>query len=381
MPKQPKSIIRRSSLEVLPVEILNRICNDVDVYSLLCSLRNTCRRLRTVIKQYEYINLDCRSFSKRHFQHICHVIDPKNVRSLSLSGDWENGRIVNLFVTSFKKKVFTRIRHVTLIEIHENNLRNILKLLNFLSLVSFSLKFSQSDRYSNNASATLLSSMLTRSHLRRLDLDLHPGRIEEIVWYVKSPIEYLSIGPLMNINVICDILQHFSRLRTLICNCGTSNDSKFSLDRMIPTSKFTQLTSLTLNRLESDSKDLELLLALVPSVTYLKLTGTGNYLNGNRWKNFLETNLPLLTQFEFFFNEILHPSQVIPDINLIISSFSTNFWLKTKEWFVTCEYNVENPKKIFLYSLPICVLDQTYDCESVNISLSTKIEIDANIIL
>ena len=87
--------------------------------------------------------------------------------SIPLSGDYKN---------------FDYIRSMKLITIEENKLKIILRLLNIHLLVSFSFEFVKSNNYHQNATATYLSWTFTRSHLRKLELNRHSGRIEGCRW-------------------------------------------------------------------------------------------------------------------------------------------------------------------------------------------------------
>jgi hypothetical protein len=110
---------------------------------------------------------------------------------------------------------------------------------------------------------------------------------------------------------------------------------------------------------------------MTPSLTHLKLVGTGNFLNGNRWEKFIQKKLCILNQFEFFFKEARDLQPKSSDMESIIASFQTNFWLEKKKWFIIAEYNVEFPELIKLYSIPICVPSLDTEFESRKISLST----------
>jgi hypothetical protein len=60
------------------------------------------------------------------------------------------------------------------------------------------------------------------------------------------------------------------------------------------------------------------------------------------------------------------------DIEQILASFRTPFWLEHKKWFVTCEYDIRN-SHLYLYSTPVCISSIQYILNSDKISLSTSI--------
>jgi hypothetical protein len=156
------------------------------------------------------------------------------------------------------------------------------------------------------------------------------------------------------------------QLRTFIV--GSYSIGNIRRTDLVP---FKQLTSLGLKNLNMKVDDLEFLLRLTPSLTHLKLIGNGNFLDGHRWEQFIRINLPVLNKFEFIFNEARCDYSNHPDIERIIESFRTTFWIELKNWFVTCEYNIKSPELIQLYSMPICAPALKPKFESTKISIST----------
>jgi hypothetical protein len=265
----------------------------------------------------------------------------------------------------FHVKQFIQVHTLTLIAIKESQLRDILKHVNISSLISLTIDIKESSDRSQSMTALYLRSILIRSKLRKLILNIEPDRIENIDW--PNEIEYLEIGGCIHFDQINKI-HLIPRLRTLIIgSCSIKNIPKTDL---VP---FRQLTSFALKNLNMKVDDLEYLLRLMPSLIHLKLIGNGNFLNGHRWEQFIQINLPLLNKFEFFFNENRADQPNPPDIEWIIESFRTTFWLKLKNWFVTCEYNINSPEFIQLYSIPICMSALKPKFQSTNISISTLI--------
>jgi len=134
---------------------------------------------------------------------------------------------------------------------------------------------------------------------------------------------------------------------------------------------FRQLTSLTIEQLDMMVDKVQAFLLLTPSLVYLKLVGGKKMMDGKRWKEFIEINLSRLAKFEFYFTEYRSIIQTLADVELIIASFQTPFWIKGKKWFVTCECPNEYPKTMHLSSLPFCKSSMFYLPESEKHSLST----------
>ncbi|CAF4204389.1 unnamed protein product, partial [Adineta steineri] len=117
--------------------------------------------------------------------------------------------------------------------------------------------------------------------------------------------------------------------------------------------------------------ELESFLLLTPSLIHLKLIGGRGMLDGKKWEELIQRNLPQVNKFEFYFTQSVSTMLSSTDPESITSSFQTPFWLEHKKWFVTCEYHFENPKSIHLYSLPICKPFLYYIPISKKISSST----------
>jgi hypothetical protein len=359
-----------SSLTSLPVEILHRIFDSLDASIIVLSLRCTCRRLKAVVNNYERYTLDFRSCSKSDFQLLCRLIDPRKVVSLILSPTEERLNQIELLISSFRIRQFSRIRSLTLNEIEERQLKGILKRFHIPSLTSFSLKIEKTDDRCKNTTAALLLSITSQVNLHRLHLETCFYRRRQIIWPVQCMVRYLKIGHCGDSNQIVTILRCSPNLQTfIVIFADFANDTIASVNTLpIP---FQQLTSLTLENLRTKIDNLELLLSMMTSLTYLKLIGYGQYMDGNRWEQFIQTNLPFLDKFELFVQEPKDATFTFSGIESVLSPFQTSFWLEHKKWFFFCEFDVIYPHKLKLYSVPVCVSSFTYEPDSRKLSLST----------
>lgn len=351
------------SLQFLPVEILHHIFDELDVQTILFSFRNTCRQFRAVVNSYDRYVLNFQSISKPDFDLVCHLIDPSRVTSLILSENSETFDQIKLFLSYFQLQQFNRLRSLSLFISDEEQLKIIVGRFNIRLLESFSLKIGKSDDRRKNTTAKLLSLIIAKSNLFKIKLHIQEGRFEKIVWPTQCSIQYLSIDNFIAFDQIRTILQCSPHLRTLVIN------SIFILKpNQIVFTSFENLTSLTMSKLNIKIDDLELLLSMTSSLVHLKLIGNGNYCNGNRWEHFIQSHLPLLNQFEFFFSEIQTSQQNPSDLKKIITSFRTSFWLEHKKWFVVGEIDPNTPRCITLYSIPICLTDLFYETGKTSIS-------------
>jgi hypothetical protein len=239
---------------------------------------------------------------------------------------------------------------------------------NIRSLESFSLKIDKWDDRRKTTTARFLSSIIAKSNLFKLELHIQEGRVEKIVWPAQCSIRHLRIDNIVSFDQIYTILRCSPHLQTLIISSFSILNRQLIV--LVPSivTLFRSLTSLTLEKVSSEIDDLEWFLSLTSSLVHLKLIGNGNYCDGKRWEQFIQLHLSSLDKFEFFFSDRQNIAQDAPDIKTIIASFQTPFWLEDKKWFVTCESDIDSPRYIKLYSIPVCVTFMSYETKTTSIS-------------
>jgi hypothetical protein len=128
----------------------------------------------------------------------------------------------------------------------------------------------------------------------------------------------------------------------------------------LPRTNYLQLTSLTLYRCWLSNDELHLFLSLNPSLVHLKVIAKlsiSNYMfNGYSWKELIQTRLPLLKKFEFFFTINIDRDTHNSPLDRIITPFRTPFWLNDKYWIVNCEYILSTSQTV-LHTLPLHMSD------------------------
>ncbi|CAF1194965.1 unnamed protein product, partial [Rotaria sordida] len=355
------------SIEVLPVEMLHYIFDNLDTQTILYSIRPLSRLFRSVVNTYNRYVLDFNFISKSSYYLICQLIHPQNIISLTLSNNERISDRIDLFILLVDLRQFTGLRSFTLLDIDESRLNFILKRINLNLLTSFSFNIKKYDDRLIETAAALLSSTIARKALRKLEFDTC-DRIPNISWPINYITEYLTPNNRINIDDLYKILQYSPYLHTLIMN-----DIPKGVINNLTSIYFRQLTSLSIKNLSVTIDELESFLLLTSSLVYLKLIGVGHMLDGKRWEQFIEINLPELDKFEFYFNEWTSTDQTRTDLELIIASFQTLFWIEHKKWFVACEYEhtTLKPNIISLYSIPICKSSVSYTPTYTKTLLST----------
>ncbi|CAF3108676.1 unnamed protein product [Rotaria sp. Silwood2] len=367
-----------SSLETLPVETLHHILDDLDIQTILFSFRNTCRRFRAIANNYDRYSLNFESISKYDFERVCRLVNPRHVTSLTLCENEETLDQIKLFLSYFSLRQFNCLRSLSLLITGEEKLKAIAGQLSIRLLQSFSLKIEKSDDRRKNTTARFLSSIIAKSNLSKLELDIQAGRLEKIVWPAQYSIQCLRITSVIAFDQLCTIFSCSPHLRTLMIESFFFQNTNQSLLTSSLTTHFQQLTSLTFEKLDTQIDNLELFLSLTSSLVHLTVIGYGNYHDGNRWEYFIQLHLPLLSEFRFFFSQMQCVQQNAENIKLIIAPFQTPFWLEDKRWYVTCEADINTSGFITLYSIPICVPVFSYETKKVSISTYSQIN-DKNI--
>jgi len=91
------------------------------------------------------------------------------------------------------------------------------------------------------------------------------------------------------------------------------------------------------------------------------------FIRGDQWEHLIRTYLPQLKEYHFK----IHPHLYHTNIEQLLATFQTPFWLKEHQWFVNCDHHhlpnigYQNLRNVHLYTLP-------YSDEQFYLTLSTK---------
>ncbi len=340
----------RPSIENLPVELFHRIFDNLDAQTILFSIRLVCRLFRSVVNNYDRYNLDLKIISKCNFHRLCRLIPPQKLISLTLYNNEQIPDQISFFISNYHLRQLTRLRSINLFGIDELQLNMILKRINLKCLTSFSLHIQEYDGRRRKTTEHYLSSIMAQSTLRKVEFNVKNFRLSNIQWPSNCRIEYLIINVDITMNNLSRIISSSPQLHTLIIKQKLLTMS----DNLNQRSSFPQITSLILKKVDMSINQLELFLSLTPSLIYLKLIGESYVFDGKQWEQFLQVNLPHLNKFEFYISSRKSTDQTRDDLELIIQSFQTPFWIEYKKWFVACEFHFNQPRQIQTYSIPIC---------------------------
>ena len=88
----------------------------------------------------------------------------------------------------------------------------------------------------------------------------------------------------------------------------------------------------------------------MPNLTSLTLQTGKHHTNGHTWRQFILDYLPNLKKFQFL---MFYDGNNEKEIDEMLDSYRTPFWLVDHQWFVRCQWEVYiNTVSIYLYTLP-----------------------------
>ncbi|CAF1076684.1 unnamed protein product [Adineta ricciae] len=349
------------SIDALPVEILHIIFDNLDAQTIFFSIRSLSRFFRSVVHSYNRYALNLSFISKSNYQQLCRCIPPESIYSLTLSNDHRRLNQINVLISLLNLSQASRLHSLKLLDISEQQLNWILQSIDLKILVYLSCRLRKSSKHCaevTNVPPTLTVLQTSLTHLEfkasltamQSDGVLSTGDTAALIMFEDR----------MRIDALCQLVQcspYLCSLNITDVPFGTVNHARFR--------SFSQLKSLTFTDLSVDINDLESFLALTPALVYLKLIGGRRMLNGKRWEEFIQVNLPHLENFRFYFREARSRESTSQDLENTLNLFKSPFWTEYKKWFVACQNLCRYQAfiSICVYSIPICI-SHVDDCKS-----------------
>ncbi|CAF4086740.1 unnamed protein product [Rotaria magnacalcarata] len=324
--------VNTASLSSLPVELIFRILNFADNKTIIFSFGNVCKRFRSIINSYNQYDIDFQSISKPYFDAVCNFITPENIISLTLSNNNRTTNQISLFLSLFPLEKFIRLRSLTLVDIDENDFHTIFQLKNMIASLSFT--FQKKNSIQNPKTLPLIYTIVSNENLQHLDFGLSWNRIEALPWPNQCSLKSLILSSRISFKKFSSILAHSSQLKTFLLQDCIIEDL-IEIDR---STTYPQLTSLTFDDSELHMDEFQLLLSLTPSLQHLHIVGGIDLFDA--------------------------------DVEALITSYRTPFWIENKHWFVICYY-FKKSANYSLYSLPICKTKVKFYPHEDKISCST----------
>ncbi|CAF1478087.1 unnamed protein product [Rotaria sp. Silwood1] len=328
------------SIETLPVELFHCILDNLDTETIVFSIRHVCRLFRSFVKTYDRYIVNLTLISKRNYYLLCRLINPHHVISLKLANEERTTNQIDLFISLVRLRQFTRLHSITLLNIKEYQLNFILKRINLNLLTAFSFNINRYDDRRIKTTNKYLRLIVSQLNFRKMEFNLNTERLSKFSWPYNCSIQYLVVNENITMDNLSIIFQCSPHLHKIILKQKLEENIVTNISlKSTPQIYFPQLTSLTMEKLPITIAILESFLSLTPSLVYLKLIGEHFMFDGKRWEQFIEINLLNLDKFEFYLDYWSLEKKTSADLELIIASFRTPFWIEHKKWFVTCAWN------------------------------------------
>jgi hypothetical protein len=372
------------SFDTLPIELVYRILDNLDGQIIILSLHHVSKQLDTMINAYlrqTGYELNFHHITKSDFIRICQRMQPENVTSLTFSDQYTTSSQISLFLKFCIIEQFTRLHSLTLLHVEDEHLKVILKHALICPLISLSIQ-EKNKFYRSKTTATLLSTAIEQPSLRKLSLSLLEDGMDKIKWPISSTIQHLTLYH-CHLKYFPIIFRQFSSLRTFFIKYCDFNDDEY-IDSNVPLDliPMRQLTSLFIENVSINMSKIESILLNTPLLTHFRLTGDIDKID-YQWEKLIQTKLPLLLHFEFFFRTKIEGNHENVTTDILIAPFRTSFWLEIKHWFVTVNKMVRinnddtnSNHDIQLYSIPVCTPDFQYCSNHTRMTSSTAAEIN-----
>ncbi|CAM2701464.1 unnamed protein product [Rotaria socialis] len=218
-------------------------------------------------------------------------------------------------------------------------------------------------------------------------LHMKPGFAQEFLLQIRSlnNLVSLSIGQICGLNIQSIELSSLKRLILTSCkhtnwiqNFQTLENLQYTIDYNCSHSH-SLILPRTLKHFKifyserEDGDDLRKLLKQLPQLTRLTLYDRGKVSpipDGRTWEELIVSSLPLLKTFQFFF-PFCQYRYLSSDINQILASFSTPFYLSEKHWFIRYDRSSCDSNTGTVYSLPFAFSSMAINIHSFDMSATT----------
>ncbi|CAF1461441.1 unnamed protein product [Rotaria sordida] len=373
------------TLDNLPAELIYYILDQLNTYTIFTSLYNVCNRLNSIIHTYDRYDLNLNSISMSYFHHICSLIHPEQIRSLTLSDGNDNVGLVKFFLKNFHIESFKRLHSLTLVNIDDNEqmIKIFLSITDQLKILSIK----NSNEYYNDTVIDILMTSIGKKFLHKIYLDIDKNRFlnSSIIWPDECFLKEIKLIGLCNITLFRNILLYSPNLKKFqaydidlddewIDDDDDENENendKIERHQLHPILNASNIISLSLIYARNEMKKIEWLLPQFTQLKYLKYLNIYDFhiesmyesdyslLDGKRWEKIIYN----CNQFEFIFT--IHIDDETWNFHHYLITFQTKFW-KNNNWNIVFE---QYDKILLIYSLPYAHDTHYYDRSRIVFSI------------
>lgn len=332
------------------------------LFQSFSTLNHRLTNLLTLHFQSHACNLQ--SSSKSEFYRICEEYLPgifDRITSLRLSDDDDTpNQIDTFFSLGLSLRLFSHLKSLSIHRFSSfdswkillNELDHLPQLLH-LSITRHLILFNE--KYD----IELIEYLNRLSHLLSCHLDITNDN--ECYFFTppihSSTLKYLSLPYLdCTVKQLFTFIEHLTHLQTLIIR--SSNPMK-----ILPILSMHSFPSINTLKITFDGsfECIRYLLSTMPNLIFLKINILPSYINGYQWEDLLSHHLIHLKSFHLKMSTFITSNTRDEQINDILRSFSSSFWLEEHQWYIQCYYSMLNINTVvYVYTLPYAFPDLFY---------------------
>ena len=343
----------------LPNEILLEIfklLQSADVIRAFCCLNELFNAL--LLSHMTENGIDFRSISKTNFEFICQQqlssIAP-HITILCLSDDDETPYQSKLLLRNgFTLNQFQSLRSLSLYELHSDETWE--AFMNGLPALSKLTDLKLIKCYAENVQPscrTIMNAVWNLPNLTHCHFDI---KFQHDIYLATFTSRSSSLKHLTIQNISCPLFELSQLFR---CTQNLEYISLKSQDKdprqILPV--MLSLTTLELHVEEHQHMIINLSLT-IPNLRNLIVRSSSLHLNGQQWQAIINNHLPQLRVLQFKMNYSCHTSDHKQEMDELLDSFRSPFWLEDHQWYVRCDL-VPRIKSwvIEIYTIPYAFSD------------------------
>ncbi|UJR16711.1 hypothetical protein I4U23_003611 [Adineta vaga] len=339
-------------LEDLPNEIIYRIFDNLDIYSIVL-FTYTCTRYFQCRHRYNQYRIDFQSILKSNFDLVCRVINPSHIISLKLSDDDNKtpGQIQTFLKSDIINRL-TRLKCLQLLQINENHLENLLKHFQKSSITSLHIEYRQYFGMLSSSAFDLLHRILSLKTLKKLNLDMRAYETVSLQWPQTLSIEHLTLVHL-SIKQFIQIFSQPNQFQSIRLRQFSMKDYDVHSVKVLYCK---ELKSFEIEESELLFDKIQCLLSFMSKLLHLKFEGfTSKFdkiFENNQLEEFIRTNLSDLKTFEFFIRFLPVEFKLTTClITSLIEQFKRSFWMMKLHCSTICDF-IQDTNELHFYSIP-----------------------------
>ncbi|CAF4288132.1 unnamed protein product [Rotaria sp. Silwood2] len=319
----------------------------IELFQYFSGLNSRLNKL--LYQEFQKFHLDLRSLSKRKVNEIYENYIPSIINqiiSIHLSNDYETPQQIQSFMSSddYKLRQFLHLQSISISNLQcKQTLDKIitecsnLPYLIHLTLTACTIEMSESDKQH------FFNQIWSLSKLKycHTNIDSHTKSYSSSSPVISKSLKYLIISNnIFSLSRFADLYRHTPNLRHLSTWFVVEYNE---LQILNPMYSITRL-NITFHGL---GNMLEHLLQNLPNLYQLKCD-LNVYINGNEWEDIIKKSLPKLKMFQVKMRYTPPNNENKENqLNEIVDSYRTNFWINEHHWFIRCHWYTIDQKEQF----------------------------------